>query len=555
MKPFVVGKRLGIPAYMVIGTTIICLVAGVFLVRRVYSTLRTEAIDDARSEALLVSSRIHAYHEFFAKELRPHLHDLIKKSQVQEIPFDPMAMSSSFTNSEINRYWEKTAGSRYHYKQAAVNARNPANEANVVERRYLEAVRNDPRRTTIEELVDVDGEPVFISAGMFRFMEESCLQCHGDPDDAPTDLLRLYGRERGFHWPLGQPVGVGVVTVSMAEPFADAKNAALSLSLALMVILGCALWGQWLMLKRLVITPLRTVEATIDGPDPVKNLAGFAEDWLVPREIDSLLCALRNLSRSELEHNRYLEEAVASRTEKLADLNQELISKNAEMERFVYTVSHDLKSPLITIQGFLGMVKEGLPPDTPQQLHEDLAQINQASYKMYELLEGLLELSRVGRVVSPSEYISLNDVVHEALQLVRRSGIDFVVADQLPKVFGDRIRLREVFQNLLENAIKYSLEQPRPRIEIGAAVLDGKLACFVRDNGCGIDPAYQGRVFDLFEKLDADSAGSGIGLALVKRIVELHDGRVWIESAGPGTGTTVCLRFPWVENGRQDGEA
>ncbi|MFT3895051.1 MAG: ATP-binding protein [Anaerolineales bacterium] len=114
----------------------------------------------------------------------------------------------------------------------------------------------------------------------------------------------------------------------------------------------------------------------------------------------------------------------------------------------------------------------------------------------------------------------------------------------LPNLYGDRIRLREVFENLIDNAAKYMGDQPAPAIEIGAKEQDGECAFYVKDNGIGIDPAYQTRIFSLFEKLNPRSDGTGIGLTLVKRIIETHGGRIWVQSEGDGKGTVFWFTVP-----------
>ncbi|HEY5908884.1 MAG TPA: ATP-binding protein, partial [Vicinamibacteria bacterium] len=114
----------------------------------------------------------------------------------------------------------------------------------------------------------------------------------------------------------------------------------------------------------------------------------------------------------------------------------------------------------------------------------------------------------------------------------------------LPVLFGDRARLQEVVQNLVDNAAKFMGHQTRPVILVGARPGPEGPVCFVKDNGIGIDPKHQARVFGLFERLDPAVEGTGIGLALVKRIVEVHGGRVWVESAGPGQGAAFCFSLP-----------
>ncbi len=229
----------------------------------------------------------------------------------------------------------------------------------------------------------------------------------------------------------------------------------------------------------------------------------------------------------------------------------ELEVKQAEMEQFTYTVSHDLKSPLITINGFVGMIENHVQSKDWETLSRDLDRIRLASSKMQALLADLLELSRVGRRERLHETVSLNKVVDEAVQLVsvqiaeREVVVD--VADNLPAVLGEHQRLQEVFQNLIDNAVKFMGDQPSPRIEIGMRNDEEGTVFFVRDNGPGIDPTYQQRIFGLFERLDFAVEGTGVGLALVKRIVERHGGRIWVESDGDGNGTTFCFTLALAE--------
>ena len=222
-----------------------------------------------------------------------------------------------------------------------------------------------------------------------------------------------------------------------------------------------------------------------------------------------------------------------------------LEAQNAELERFTYTVSHDLKSPLITIKGFAGLLRQDRAGGDSVRVEYDLARITGAADTMSQLLNDLLELSRVGRLVNPPEDVSLEELAFQALDLVggqvHERGVQVDVAPDLPVVFGDRLRLLEVLQNLIDNAVKYMGPQSQPRVEIGTRRDAGETVFFVRDNGIGIEPDFQEKVFGLFDQLDQKVEGSGIGLALVKRIIELHGGRIWIESEGAGSGSTFCF--------------
>jgi len=231
-------------------------------------------------------------------------------------------------------------------------------------------------------------------------------------------------------------------------------------------------------------------------------------------------------------------------------LIRELEAKNNELEQFTYTVSHDLKSPLITINGFLGYLEEDAAAGDVQRVKNDSQRIREAVDKMRLLMDELLELSRIGRLMNPPEIVSFEDLVREALEILHGQlgvrGIVVKLEPNLPTVYGDRQRLLEVLQNLIDNATKFMGEQPEPKIEIGQqGEENGKPIFFVRDNGIGIAPEHHERVFNLFERLDPKTKGTGVGLTITKRIIEFHGGRIWVESeAGKGATFYFTLKCP-----------
>ncbi len=222
--------------------------------------------------------------------------------------------------------------------------------------------------------------------------------------------------------------------------------------------------------------------------------------------------------------------------------------QNAELERFNYTISHELKSPVVTIKGFLGMLKKDLEENRQDSIQKDFKRISEAAEKMGTLLSDLLELSKIGRVVNPPTEVDLGKLAHEALEMMdgrlQSRNIKVNVSPDLPVVYGDQIRLREVIENLIDNAAKYMGEQAFPLIEIGHRESETETIFYVKDNGIGIDPKYHTQVFGLFNMLNANSEGTGIGLALIKRIIEVHGGRIWVESEGLGKGSTFCFTIP-----------
>lgn len=231
-------------------------------------------------------------------------------------------------------------------------------------------------------------------------------------------------------------------------------------------------------------------------------------------------------------------------------LIRELEAKNAELERFTYTVSHDLKSPLITIRGFLGFIARDAQSGNIERLNADLNRVSEATTKMQQLLDDLLELSRIGRIINTPQTVSFNTIVRDALELVAGQiaarGVQVTVQPDMPAISGDRARLVEVMQNLLDNAVKFMGSQLRPHIEVGSRPCDQPEVClfYVKDNGQGIEPRFHETVFGLFNKLDARSEGTGVGLALVHRIINVHNGKIWVESEGEGMGSTFCFTLP-----------
>ncbi len=288
---------------------------------------------------------------------------------------------------------------------------------------------------------------------------------------------------------------------------------------------------------------------------PVVALTGFSDekaalravgeglqDYLVKGQIDSRL--LVRTIRHAVERHQLQRD-----NRDLVRMKERLEASNAELERFAYTVSHDLKSPLFTIEGYLGLLERDSELGDAERSRKDIEHIRGAVLRMTQLLDELLELARVGWVVNAVDAVALSELAREATGLVAgriaEQGVEVVVPRGLPVVRGDRQRLLEVFQNLIDNAASFSYPGPSgARIEIAAELRGDEVLCCVRDNGPGIEPRYHEKVFGLFQKLDPRSPGNGIGLAIVKRIVEGHGGRIWIESEGPATGAAFFFTLP-----------
>lgn len=377
---------------------------------------------------------------------------------------------------------------------------------------------------------DLGGGPVIGSATSFALDEvvegREGIALYDDLEGRP--VLGYY------RWLAGRDLGL-LVEISQGEAFEPAGRLALSIVLVGFVFLALVVISSFLVAQHVARPILRLGEAAQQvGHGDFTVRSGVASN----DEIGSLANAFDQMV-GQLSNDR---ERRLRSLEEREELIDDLEAKNAELERFTYTVSHDLKSPLVTIKGFLGMVRSDLDSGRVDRARTDLQRIASAADRMSQLLDELLQLARVGRTAPNLESIDLARLCQEVIHhLAPDEGIELVADDDLPTVEADRTRLAEVYENLLANAFKFSRHRQPPRVEVGHRSEPEGQVFFVRDNGRGIDPAYHHRVFELFERLDLDVEGTGIGLAIVRRIIEAHGGRIWIESAGLDQGTTVCF--------------
>ena len=309
---------------------------------------------------------------------------------------------------------------------------------------------------------------------------------------------------------------------------------------------------------RLRDVPLIMLTALDDREAMLEGLASGADDYISKSsDMDVLRARVRaqvRRRRLETEHRRVREallrkdaEATRERAARLlsetrAQLADELERKNRELESFSYSVSHDLRAPLRAIDGFSRIVLEECADALPPRATERLQRVRAAAQRMGELIDDLLQLSRVGRAELVREPLDLSALARAvADELCRRAGrdVDVAVVDGLA-VDADPRLMRVVFENLLGNSLKFTARAPEPRIRVEAADANDGPGVVVRDNGAGFDMAYVDKLFRPFQRLhsESDFPGTGIGLSIVHRIVDRHGGRVWAESV-VGQGTAV----------------
>jgi light-regulated signal transduction histidine kinase (bacteriophytochrome) len=256
----------------------------------------------------------------------------------------------------------------------------------------------------------------------------------------------------------------------------------------------------------------------------------------------SRLLELRHRAVNEKLINAQLELRVVERTAQLEAANREL-------EGFSYSVSHDLRSPVRAINSFAQMLREDLGTSVSEESRRMLKVISDNSLKLGKLIEGLLEFARLGRAAIHAADVDMGALAAEVVEEykdVDAHAVRYEIAT-MPGARCDPVLMRQVWINLIGNAIKFSGRRDDARIEIGGSQAEGECVYYVRDNGAGFDMAYYKQLFGMFHRLHGDKEfqGTGIGLSIVQRVVDRHGGRVWAESK-VGEGATFFFALPGV---------
>jgi PAS domain S-box-containing protein len=275
------------------------------------------------------------------------------------------------------------------------------------------------------------------------------------------------------------------------------------------------------------------------------TIVPFLDDRGLPRQYVSIRSEITKLKTAEekiRQHNAELEQRVAERT-------AELYAANQESQAFNYSVSHDLRTPLRHVLGFVELLQKDAGPSLSGNRLLHLKAISDAASRMNTMIEDLLSFSRLGKAELQKRELDLNQLTHETIGDFQRDTIERKIEwkiHPLPVVWADKSLLRLVLVNLLANAVKFTGRRDHPRIEVGCASNgEDPTVIYVRDNGAGFDPRYTGKLFGVFHRLHSpdEFEGTGIGLANVQRIVQRHGGRAWAEGA-VGKGATFYFSIP-----------
>jgi signal transduction histidine kinase len=442
----------------------------------------------------------------------------------------------------------------FRVKQTRLVVRDGKNQPDEFERDALLTFAADPARTLVYgRSTDADGRPVFRYITSLR-AEKSCLVCHGEP----AGQLDATGHAKeGMKE--GDLAGAISVTLPMADVLQSAKSETFTTAIAIVLVAILTLGLIWFIVMRQVSMPLQQLAGVAESigqghirvePEAIQPLLANRETAVVADAFQSMAARLEELYNG-------LENKVAERTAQLQAANVELERASRMQSEFLTMISHEFRTPLTSIITFTELLLDSAAGQVNQEQHEYLTDVLESSHRLLHMINDLLDLSRLeaGKVKLFREALSIRELVRDAERTVRplaeRKGQSLTgdLAADLPLVDADGLRVAQVLLNLLGNAIKFTPEQGQ--IQVTATVRDGFMEVAVSDTGIGVAPADRERIFEKFNQSGRERPeGTGLGLPLARSLVELHGGRMWVESQ-PGGGSTFRFTLPLCSEGRE----
>lgn len=525
-------KKLSLSLKFSLTIGIILLLFCVFFSSILYYYLKNQVVKEAEEKTLIIMTQVKAVGAYVRETLRPTIFNTLSRLDAQG-EFIIEAMSTTHVSLQVMERFNRDLKG-YIYKRVSENPMNPKNKADSFHREMITYFRLNKDQTSWNGIVEIEGKKYLVRLRPI-IMEESCLQCHGNPSDAPRELLKIYGTKSGFGWHVGNIVGVDSVMAPLDLALADVKRVAVDtfvFGISTLGLLFLALYGTF---KYLVTSPLQNLSGIFREIAIGKEPLGV--DIPVDRsdEIGDLTKSFNILSQHLLD--------AQERLKKTAEIEKQMIEteKLATIGQLSAGVAHEINNPLGGIRlCFNNLMNTKMDEDKKRQ-HIEV--INSGLDRIQNIVKQLLDYSKnFPLVIVPS---SVNKIVEDVLGLVdytiAKKEIKLIkdLSDNMPEVMADPNKLEQVFLNLIINAIQAMNEGGV--LTINTWCENNFCNVSISDTGKGISSDILNKIFDPFFTTKEVGEGTGLGLTVSKSIVEQHKGEITVETSDKGTTFTVRI--------------
>ena len=566
--------RWSLNAYLIVSVGLLFLLMAVGAVLLVNHNDRLLALHQAEDKALILLNRNLATHAYFTNELKPRVMKLMDGRPPQGY-FDPSWMSSTYAVREIDKIFKGMSAGDYYYKECAINARSPENEADPGERAFIEEMKRNPALASRSEVREIGGKPHLVVMRRGEAMEPACIRCHGEPGDAPGELVSRFGPERSFHRSVGELVSAISIRVPLSAAYADARRFSWGLSALLSILIAALGIAMYALNRRLVFEPLVAVRDEARRISAHGGVAGEEIPLPAMEELRDLTAAFNAMSADVARQQAELENRVAERTRELSEANRRLETEIAERrraeERLVESrkmeavgrlaggVAHEFNNMLTVINGYSEMLLSRMKETEPFRKEIDF--IRNTGLRAAKLTGQLLAFGRK-QMLRP-EVLDMNGVIAGIGNTLRQLLGEKIVLEVLPgeglrKLRIDPAQMEQIFLSLAMNAKEAMPFGGSFTIRTGNVTLDETLPCScgqvapgpyvmvsASDTGAGMDEDTVAHLFEPFYTTKPFGEGKGLGLPTVYGTVRQSGGHITVDSR-LGRGTKVAFYLPAV---------